>query len=59
VTPDPLLAWCRAFRPGVGIRMSPHFSAGDEELDAAFAAIDEIRETGAWLRWVDRPAVVT
>jgi selenocysteine lyase/cysteine desulfurase len=58
VTPDPLLAWRRAYRPGVGIRMSPHFYTGDEELDAAFAAIDEIR-TGAWRRWVDRPADVT
>ncbi len=47
------------YRPGVGIRMSPHLYTGDDELDAAFAAIDEIREAGAWRRWVDRPAVVT
>jgi kynureninase len=47
------------YRPGVGIRMSPHFYTDDAELDAAFAAIDEIRETGAWRRWADRPAVVT
>ncbi len=31
----------------------------DAELDRAFAAIDEMRATGAWRRWLDRPAVVT
>ena len=50
------------YRPGIGIRMSPHFYTEDAELDAAFAAfaaIDEIRETGAWRRWLDVPVVVT
>ncbi|MEX1245438.1 MAG: aminotransferase class V-fold PLP-dependent enzyme [Thermoanaerobaculia bacterium] len=47
------------YRPGVGIRMAPHFYTEDAELDRAFAAIDEIRATGAWRRWLDRPAVVT
>jgi kynureninase len=47
------------YRPGVGIRMSPHFYTADEELDRAFAAIDEIRASGAWERWRDQPAVVT
>lgn len=47
------------YRPGVGIRMSPHFYTEDAELDAAFAAIDEIRETGAWRRWTNRAVVVT
>ena len=39
------------YRPGVGIRLSPHFYTEDAELDRAFAAIDEIRESGAWRRW--------
>ncbi|HSD72926.1 MAG TPA: aminotransferase class V-fold PLP-dependent enzyme [Thermoanaerobaculia bacterium] len=47
------------YRPGVGIRMSPHFYTADEELDRAFEAIDEIRASGAWERWRDQPAVVT
>jgi kynureninase len=47
------------YRPGVGIRLSPHFYTDDEELDLAFLAIDEIRSTGAWRRWTDRPSLVT
>jgi kynureninase len=47
------------YRPGAGIRLSPHFYTADEELDRAFEAIDEIRASGAWERWRDRPAVVT
>ena len=31
----------------------------DEELDRAFEAIDEIRASGAWERWRDRPALIT
>jgi kynureninase len=47
------------YRPGAGIRMSPHFYTADEELDRAFEAIDEIRSSGAWERWRDQPAIVT
>jgi kynureninase len=47
------------YRPGAGIRMSPHFYTADAELDRAFEAIDEIRRTRAWERWIDRPTVVT
>jgi kynureninase len=47
------------YRPGVGIRLSPHFYTEDAELERAFTAIDEIRETGAWRRWVERPQLVT
>jgi kynureninase len=47
------------YRPGAGIRLSPHFYTADEELDRAFEAIDEIRASGAWERWRDQPAVVT
>lgn len=47
------------YRPGAGIRMSPHFYTADEELDRAFDTIDEIRRSRAWERWRDRPAIVT
>jgi kynureninase len=47
------------YRPGAGIRMSPHFYTADEELDRAFEAIDEIRASGAWERWRDRESFVT
>jgi kynureninase len=47
------------YRPGVGIRLSPHFYTEDSELDRAFAVIDEIRETGAWRRPRERPSIVT
>jgi kynureninase len=36
------------YRPGAGIRLSPHFYNRDDELDAAFAAIDEILASQAW-----------
>ncbi len=47
------------YRPGVGIRLSPHFYTEDRELDLAFEAMDEIRATGAWRRWQGRPSLVT
>jgi kynureninase len=36
------------FRPGAGIRLSPHFYNRDDELDSAITAIGEIRQTGDW-----------
>ena len=51
--------WDMSAEVGVGIRLSPHFYTQDEELFRAFAAIDEIRTSGAWRRWRDLPAVVT
>jgi len=36
------------FRPGAGIRFSPHFYNLDSEIDAAVDAIREIQATGAW-----------
>jgi hypothetical protein len=42
-----------------GAWAAPHFYTEDAELDRAFAAVDEIRASGAWRRWLDRPAVVT
>jgi kynureninase len=47
------------YRPGVGIRLSPHFYTEDAELDRAFDAIDEIRRTAARRKWLDHPALVT
>jgi kynureninase len=47
------------YRPGAGIRLSPHFYTADEELDRAFDVIDEIRASGAWRQWRDQPALVT
>lgn len=47
------------YRPGVGIRLSPHFYTEDRELDHAFETMDEIRATGAWRRWSGRPSLVT
>ena len=32
------------YRPGCGIRVSPHFYTSDAEIDAFFTALDEIRE---------------
>ena len=36
------------FRPGVGIRLSPHFYTAEDELDAAIEAIREILDRGVW-----------
>jgi kynureninase len=47
------------YRPGAGIRLSPHFYTRDDELDAAVAAIDEIRSTGAWRAFTPSPSTVT
>jgi kynureninase len=47
------------YRPGAGIRLSPHFYTADEELDRAFAAIDGIIASGEWRRWRDRESFVT
>ena len=35
---DILVDW----RPKAGVRMSPHFYNKEEEIDAAFAAVEEI-----------------
>jgi kynureninase len=47
------------YRPGAGIRLSPHFYNTDAELDAAIAAIREIRETGAWRAFTTGKSPVT
>jgi kynureninase len=47
------------YRPGAGIRLSPHFYTRDEELDAAVATIREIQETGAWRAYTTGKSSVT
>jgi kynureninase len=47
------------YRPGAGIRLSPHFYNRDDELDAAIAAIGEIRATGAWRAFTTGNTAVT
>ncbi len=47
------------FRPGAGIRFSPHFYNLDSELDTAVDAIREIRSTGAWRAFAAGKSPVT
>ncbi len=47
------------YRPGVGIRLSPHFYTEEAEIDRAFQAIDEILASRAWERWKGRGGLVT
>jgi kynureninase len=47
------------FRPGAGVRLSPHFYTLDDELDAAVDAIAEILAGGAWRDYVGVHSTVT
>ncbi|MFI5455114.1 MAG: aminotransferase class V-fold PLP-dependent enzyme [Isosphaerales bacterium] len=47
------------YRPGAGIRLSPHFYNRDDELDAAIGTIREIRATGAWRAFTTGKSTVT
>jgi kynureninase len=47
------------YRPGAGIRLSPHFYTRDDELDAAIAAIAEILAGNAWRAFTVGPSPVT
>lgn len=47
------------YRPGAGIRFSPHFYTADGELDGAVAALDEVLATGAWRRHAGAATPVT
>jgi kynureninase len=40
------------YRPGAGIRISPHFYTGDDELNAVILEIKKIRETRAYEKYV-------
>jgi kynureninase len=47
------------YRPGAGIRLSPHFYTHDNELEAAIEAITEIQRTGAWRAFSSARSTVT
>ncbi len=47
------------YRPGAGIRVSPHFYNSDEECDRAVAEIKDILKTGAWRKHETVKTVVT
>jgi kynureninase len=46
------------YRPGAGVRLSPHFYTRDDELDTAVEAVAEVLAGSAWRAFtVGRPAV--
>ena len=47
------------YRPGAGIRLSPHFYTRDDELDGALDALDQVLSDGAWRPFIGRGAAVT
>ena len=47
------------YRPGAGIRVSPHFYSTDDECDHAVAEIRSILESGAWRAHEAKRTVVT
>lgn len=47
------------FRPGAGVRFSPHFYTTDEEIEIAFATVDEILRTDRWKRQAAKQTIVT
>lgn len=47
------------YRPGAGIRLSPHFYNTDDELDSAIEAIASILHDGSWRAHQGGPRIVT
>lgn len=47
------------YRPGAGIRLSPHFYNRDDELDEAVEAIAAILDTGVWQDFATTRSAVT
>jgi kynureninase len=47
------------YRPGAGVRLSPHFYTLDDELDAAVATLEDILATQAWRRFAGDRRTVT
>lgn len=47
------------YRPGAGVRLSPHFYTRDDELDAAVGAMAEILDRGEWRAFAGRRTTVT
>jgi kynureninase len=50
---------CCDYRPGAGVRFSPHFYTRDEELQAAVDATAEVLRTESWRRHTDVQRTVT
>jgi selenocysteine lyase/cysteine desulfurase len=49
----------RDYRPGAGIRLSPHFYTRDDELDAALDAIAETLAGDGWCAFTAQRSAVT
>jgi kynureninase len=47
------------YRPGAGVRLSPHFYTRDDELDAAVESVVEILSGSAWRAFTDRGSAAT
>jgi kynureninase len=47
------------YRPGAGIRLSPHFYTRDDELDAVVGTIQEIERTASWREFAGAQSTVT
>jgi kynureninase len=47
------------YRPGAGIRVSPHFYTSEEECDRLIDEVEEILESGAWEKHADASRRVT
>jgi len=47
------------YRPASGVRFSPHFYTTDEELERAFAVLDEVIRTERWKRQSAKQTIVT
>jgi kynureninase len=47
------------FRPGAGIRISPHFYTSDDECDRVVAEIASILDDGSWKKHVEADRTVT
>ncbi|MHC4923796.1 MAG: aminotransferase class V-fold PLP-dependent enzyme [Planctomycetota bacterium] len=47
------------YRPGAGIRLSPHFYTRDKELDAAIGEMRDVIDSGAWKKHANKKKVVT
>lgn len=47
------------FRPGAGVRLSPHFYNRDDEIDLAVAAVAEVLDSGEWKKFEGERSTVT
>ena len=47
------------YRPGAGIRLSPHFYNSDHEVETAIEAIAQIQRDGSWKAFLDHKSTVT